>query len=65
MRYYTQQHPYYCGIDLHARPMVICIVDRDGRTLFHENRAVSADVLQIAYIVIFIIVHGFHPWTRR
>ena len=48
MRYYTQQHPYYCGIDLHARSMYICIVDRDGKTLFHENRAVNADVMQQA-----------------
>jgi len=24
MRYYTQQHPYYCGIDLHAKTMYIC-----------------------------------------
>ena len=46
MRYYTQQHPYYCGIDLHARSLYICIVDRDGRAVFHEDRVVNADVLQ-------------------
>lgn len=21
MRFYTKQHPFYCGIDLHARTM--------------------------------------------
>ncbi len=25
MRFYTQQHGYYCGIDLHARTMYVCI----------------------------------------
>ena len=24
MRFYQQQHPYYCGIDLHARTMHVC-----------------------------------------
>ena len=48
MRFYTQQHPYYCGIDLHAKTMYICILDRDGKTLFHENMAVNTDLLQRA-----------------
>ena len=26
MRFYTQQHPFYCGIDLHARTMYVCIL---------------------------------------
>jgi hypothetical protein len=25
MRFYTTQHPFYCGIDLHARAMYVCI----------------------------------------
>ena len=24
MRFYTNQHRYYCGIDLHARSMYVC-----------------------------------------
>jgi transposase len=48
MRYYTQQHPYYCGIDLHAKTMYICILDQDGKILFHENMAVNADLLDRA-----------------
>ena len=48
MRYYTQQHPYYCGIDLHARSMYLCIVDQNSKTLFHENMAVNADLLEQA-----------------
>jgi transposase len=27
MRFYTKQHRFYCGIDLHARLLAICIVD--------------------------------------
>src|SRR5450755_885177 len=30
MRFYTQQHQFYCGIDLHARLLAICIVDQAG-----------------------------------
>ena len=37
MRFYTQQHPFYCGIDLHARSMYLCILDRDGQTVLHRN----------------------------
>ena len=35
MRFYTQQHRHYCGIDLHARTMYVCILDqarRDSRS---------------------------------
>ena len=37
MKFYTQQHKYYCGIDLHARTMYICILDQKGKIKFHEN----------------------------
>ena len=26
MNFYTQQHKHYCGIDLHARAMYVCIL---------------------------------------
>src|SRR6266850_909851 len=32
MRFYNQQHRYYCGIDLHARSMFIHILDAQGQT---------------------------------
>ena len=28
MRFYNQQHKYYCGIDLHTRKMYVCIIDQ-------------------------------------
>jgi transposase len=37
MRFYTHQHPFYCGIDLHARSMYVCIVSHDGEMLLHRN----------------------------
>ena len=37
MRFYTKQHKYYCGIDLHARYMYICILDQEGETALHRD----------------------------
>jgi len=32
MRFYDQPHRFYCGIDLHARSMYLCILDHAGGT---------------------------------
>jgi transposase len=37
MRFYTKQHQFYCGIDLHARSMYVCMVNKDGEVLVHRN----------------------------
>ena len=37
MRFYTQTHKFYCGIDLHARTMYFCIVNHDGKIMAHKN----------------------------
>src|SRR5919205_131359 len=37
MRFYPQQHQFYCGIDLHARTMYLCILNWDGEILVHRN----------------------------
>src|ERR1044072_4699404 len=37
MNFYTQQHTYYCGIDLHAKAMYVCILDQHGTKLVHKN----------------------------
>ena len=37
MRFYNQQHKYYCGIDLHARKMYVCILNNKGKVLVHQN----------------------------
>ena len=43
MRFYTEQHKYYCGIDLHTRSMYLCILDRDGTVLLHRNLRANPD----------------------
>jgi transposase len=43
MRFYTQQHDFYCGIDLHARSMYLCILDRDGKIVLHRNMPCSPE----------------------
>ena len=45
MRFYNEQHQYYCGIDLHARKMYICIIDSQGNILFHKNMDSSPENL--------------------
>src|SRR5215216_4785914 len=37
MRFYTTQHQFYCGIDLHARSMYVCIMNKDGEVLVHRH----------------------------
>jgi predicted NBD/HSP70 family sugar kinase len=37
MRFYTKQHQFYCGIDLHARTMYLCILNQAGEILVHRN----------------------------
>ena len=37
MRFYTKQHRHYCGIDLHARSMYLCVMDQNAEVLLHRN----------------------------
>jgi hypothetical protein len=37
MRFDTTQHQFYGGIDLHARTMYLCILNREGEILVHRN----------------------------
>jgi len=37
MRFYPKQHPFYWGIDLHARSMYVCLVSHDGESMLHRN----------------------------
>jgi len=45
MRFYTQQHQYICGIDLHTKNMYVCILDQGGNILFHKNISSSQQSL--------------------
>ena len=44
MRYYTGQHQYYCGVDLHARTMYVCIVNQADEILYHQEIPTKADL---------------------
>ena len=47
MRFYDQQHEFYCGVDLHTRKMYLCILDREGNKRLHRNvRAKPHEFLQ-------------------
>jgi transposase len=45
MRFYTKQHQFYCGIDLHARTMYVCILSQDGEVMLHRNMKARPDAL--------------------
>jgi transposase len=45
MQFYTKQHQTYCGIDLHARTMYVCILNQAGEILVHQNMKASPDML--------------------
>ena len=42
MRFYKQPadqqpHRFYCGVDLHARTMYLCILDHSGSVVLHKE----------------------------
>ena len=37
MRFYNQAHRFYCGVDLHARSMYLCILDHAGAVVLHKD----------------------------
>ncbi|MHC4177330.1 MAG: hypothetical protein ACYSWU_07480 [Planctomycetota bacterium] len=43
MRFYQKQHPFYCGIDLLAKTMYVCIVNQAGEILVHRDIKTRAD----------------------
>ena len=45
MRFYTNQHKYYCGIDLHAKNLYVCIINQEAKILVHKNISTHPDYL--------------------
>jgi transposase len=45
MRFYNRQHRFYCGVDLHARTMYLCVLDQQGQTVLHQNYPTSPEAL--------------------
>lgn len=48
MKFYTKQHDYYCGIDLHTKVMYICIFNALGEVVFHKNMQANPEALSKA-----------------
>jgi transposase len=41
MRFYNQQHRFYCGVDLHARTLSLCVLDAQGAVVHHDSTAAT------------------------
>src|SRR5947209_1911454 len=37
MRFYNKPHAFYCGVDLHARTMYLCILDHAGNIVLYQE----------------------------
>jgi hypothetical protein len=38
MRFYTQTPRHYCGVDLHARTMYVCVQNHEGDVVLRRDR---------------------------
>jgi len=41
MKFYSRQHKFYCGIDLHTSKMYLCVLDQEGSIRLHQNMKTS------------------------
>ncbi len=66
MNFYNNTHPYYCGIDLHARSLYVCILDQEGKTCVHKEISARSELLQALlepYIGNIVVgVECMHCW---
>lgn len=66
MNFYDHQHKHYCGIDLHARSLYVCVMDQAGKVLLHkECPAKAASLLTLITPFLDELVLGvecMHCW---
>jgi transposase len=43
MRFYNQQHRFYCGVDLHARTLSLCLLDDKGTIVRQKTITANPD----------------------
>ncbi len=66
MNFYNDQHKHYCGIDLHARSLYVCILSLAGEILVHKE--ISAKSERLAELIapflddLVIGVECMHCW---
>jgi hypothetical protein len=65
-RFDTQPHLFYCGIDLHARSMYVCILKQDGEIVTPRNMKIDLDALRKGLAPyraeLVIAVEGVFTW---
>jgi hypothetical protein len=66
MRFYTNVHEAYCGIDLHALSMYVCILNRDGETVLHRKMPTTPEIFLKAIAPyrqnLVVAVEGMFTW---
>src|SRR5262245_36510624 len=66
MRFYNNQHPFYCGIDLHARTMYVFSLNHAGEIFVPRAMQASPEtfwkVLAPYREAIVVAVEGLFTW---
>src|SRR5262245_1076111 len=66
MRFYTNRHPFSCGMDLHARRMDVCMVSHDGAVLWRRTMQTAPAPFLKAMAPyragLVVAVEGMFPW---
>ncbi len=66
MNFYNNMHPYYCGIDLHARTLYVCIINQEGVICVHKeipaNPQMLHDLLEPYFGDVVVGVECMHCW---
>ena len=76
MRFYTKQHQFYGGIDLHARTLYLCILTRGGdsgapehaggpRAISQDHRALPDRSGRLRRMPLFLVLAGRPLRSRR
>jgi hypothetical protein len=66
MRFYTQPHQFYCGIDFHARTMSLCILNQQGAILVHRHIPAGPEpfrkTIAPSWADLVVCVECIFPW---
>ncbi len=54
MKFYTESHKHYCGIDLHTKSMYLCILDHKGSILLQRNMKTDPE----------LFLHAINPFRE-
>jgi hypothetical protein len=69
MRFSTTPHPFYCGIDLPARSLYVCVLSQDGEILLHRHLKAAPEPFLKAVAPsrdgLVVAVAGLCTWSWR